>query len=147
MLIEELRNQEILKNLISLTNLLQQEINIALENIPLNSLEICILAYISKNEVTQYKIAKEFNTSIQRVNQITTKLEKFGYITKEEAVQNGRIIKKLALNPPAKEMLDVMMNSFLGNLESKGMKIENVLTLNEIVKKLLVDMTDKKVKK
>lgn len=144
MLVEELRNQEILKNLISLSNLLQQEIDATLENIPLNSLEICILAYINKNEVTQYKIAKEFNSSIQRVNQITTKLEKFGYITKEEAVQNGRIIKKLELNPPAKEMLELTMSSFLGNLESKGIKVENILNLNESVKKLLADMMSKK---
>ena len=70
MIADHINNSGVLRSIISLNNLVQNETKIILGAFPINYLEYSILIYVSQNLVTQYKISKEYNMSVQRINQI-----------------------------------------------------------------------------
>lgn len=97
MLANQVKNAGILRSMISLNNLIQEEIKVVLSEFPINYLEYSILTYVSQNILTQYKIAKEYNMSVQRINQIISSLEKIEFVEKKEIKINGRIAKEIII--------------------------------------------------
>lgn len=137
MLSEQIKNAGILRNLTSLYNFIQNDVNFFLEELPINYLEYSILTYISQNESTQYKIAEKYMVSFQRVSQIVNKLVKSGYIRKEEAICNGRIIKRLIISEKGEIILDDINNKLVKNFEEKNIQSEELIILNESLKRIL----------
>lgn len=137
MLLNQIKNAGILRNLTSFYNFIQNDINFFLEELPINYLEYSILMYISQNESTQYKIAEKYMVSFQRISQIVNKLVKSGYIRKEEATCNGRIIKKLIISQKGEILLDNINNKLVKNFEEKNIQTEELVILNESLKRIL----------
>lgn len=139
----QIKNEGILKNLIILNNLLQKEIDFFLHKYGINYTEFSILSYIAKNNPTQYRIAKEYKISIQRINQIAIKMQKYGYVKKIEKIKEGK----------TKEVLDVCLkmknemeeiNNHLIEVSKKKINSENLTNLNEAVQILINDLIDVK---
>lgn len=104
MLALQIKEKEILLNFIAMFNLIEKELKELLGEMELNYLEFSVLVYISKNEASQYRIAKKYKISLQRTHQIVKKLLESGYIDAREEKKNGRITKKLFLTKNIEEI-------------------------------------------
>lgn len=134
MLDHQINNSGILRSLISLNNLVQEEIKEILSGFPINCLEYSILLYINQNIVTQYKISKEYNISVQRTNQLVNNLEKYKFVTKREIKTNGRIAKEMIITPKCKKIIKEINGEIVKKIEKKGMKTDLLRVFNENVK-------------
>lgn len=134
MLDHQINNSGILRSLISLNNLVQEEIKEILSGFPINCLEYSILLYINQNIVTQYKISKEYNISVQRTNQLVNNLEKYKFVTKREIKTNGRIAKEMLITPKCKKIIKEINGEIVKKIEKKGMKTDLLRMFNENVK-------------
>lgn len=134
MLDHQINNSGILRSLISLNNLVQEEIKEILSGFPINCLEYSILLYINQNIVTQYKISKEYNISVQRTNQLVNNLEKYKFVTKREIKTNGRIAKEMLITPKCKKIIKEINGEIVKKIEKKGMKTDLLRVFNENVK-------------
>lgn len=134
MLDHQINNSGILRSLISLNNLVQEEIKEILSGFPINCLEYSILLYINQNIVTQYKISKEYNISVQRTNQLVNNLEKYKFVTKREIKTNGRIAKEMLITPKCKKIIKEINGEIVKKIEKKGMKTDLLRVFNENIK-------------
>lgn len=142
MLANQIKNEGILRNLISLNNLVQNEIEFFLDKLPINYSEFSILMYISQNDITQYMISKKYHISVQRVNQIINKLEKYGYIKKVDEIKNGRIGKRLVIDLKIEKQLDEINNGLIEIFENKNIDYENLIIFNKTLKIFLNNLKD-----
>lgn len=140
MLLEQIKNAGILRNLTSFYNFIQNDVNFFLEELPINYLEYSILMYISQNDSTQYRIAEKYMVSFQRVSQIVSKLVKAGYVRKEEAICNGRVIKRLIMSKKGEIILDDINSKLVKNFKEKNIQTEELIILNESLKRMLQDI-------
>lgn len=140
MLEEQIKKEGILGNFIGLFNLIEGEINDIIKELSLNQLEFSILAHISHNEVTQYKISKKYNISVQRTHQIVKKLLKEEYITFEKGVINGRVFKTLIIKPEISEKVEKINNQIISSLKGKKIKHSKLRDLNSLLKLFLSEL-------
>lgn len=134
MLANQIKNEGILRNLISLNNLVQSEIEFFLDKLPINYSEFSILMYISQNDITQYMISKKYHISVQRVNQIINKLERYGYIKKIDEIKNGRVGKRLVIDLKIEQQLDEINNGLIEIFKNKNIDYENLIIFNKTLK-------------
>ena len=127
------KQEEILTNLIAVFNLFEKEVHNLLKELELNYLEFSILVYISKNEMTQYKIAKKYKISVQRVHQIIKKLVKKNYIETNESIKNGRTTKNLICTLKL-EKIDEINNKIINQFKEKSIKSKNLKDFNQSLK-------------
>lgn len=142
MLEEQIKEEGVLANFIGLFNLIESGICNILKELSLNQLEFSILAHISYNEVTQYKISKKYNISIQRTHQIVKKLLKKDYITFEEGIINGRVFKKLVIKPEMSEKVEKINNQLINKLKSKKIKYSKLRDFNNLLKIFLCELPE-----
>lgn len=143
MLENQIKNEGILKNLIVLNNLVQKEIEFFLYKFAINYTEYSILSYISQCTPTQYRISKEYVISIQRVNQIITKMKNYGYVKKIDSIKNGKIVEVLDLSPEMKNEIEEINNRLI-EIATKKVDSENLGELNESLKILIGNLREKK---
>lgn len=134
MLANQIKNEGILKNFITLSNLIQKEINDILKDSPINYLEYSILMYANQNSVTQYKISKEYDISPQRINQFINNLEKNNFIDKEDDKVNGRAAKKIIVTRSGKKILKDVNNQIIERAERKEILPETLELFNDNLK-------------
>lgn len=142
MLANQIKNEGILRNLISLNNLVQSEIEFLLDKLPINYSEFSILMYISQSNITQYMISKKYHISVQRVNQIINKLEKYGYVKKIDEIKNGRIGKRLIIDLKIEKQLDEINNGLIEIFKNKNIDYENLIIFNNTLKIFLNNLRD-----
>lgn len=133
MLSSQIKEKEILANLIAVFNLFEQELRDLLKELELNCLEFSILVYISKNEVTQYRIAKKYKVSVQRVHQIVRTLLGKNYIKTTEEIKNGRIIKNLICTLKL-EKIEEINDKIIKKFKEKNIKSKNLKDFNQSLK-------------
>ena len=137
MLANQIKNEGILKNFITLSNLIQKEINDVLKDSPINYLEYSILMYANQNAVTQYKISKEYDISPQRINQFVNNLEKNNFIEKEDDKVNGRAAKKILVTRAGKKILKEVNNQIIERTSEREILPETLESLNENLKTVI----------
>lgn len=143
MLANQVKNAGILRSLISLNNLVEEEIKIILSDFPINHLEYSILMYISNEVLTQYKISKEYNISVQRINQLMNNLEKHELVTKREIKINGRLSKEMITTSKCKKVIKEINSEVIKKIETKGMESDLFNLLNQNLKNFLDDLRKK----
>lgn len=143
MLEEQVKKNGILGNLITLSNLVEKEINGLLGKLGLNYLEYSILVSVLNNETTQYRIAKKYNISIQRSHQIIKKLKKKTYIIAVEEKKGGRLLKNLFVAPEINKKIDDVNIKIKDKLENKKINYENLEEFNDILKTLIGRLENK----
>ncbi|MGL5054437.1 MAG: hypothetical protein ACRC54_01965 [Fusobacteriaceae bacterium] len=141
----QIKNEGILRNLIILSNLLEEQVEIFLENLGINFIEFSILGYIAKGSPTQYELSKEYEISLQRMSQIITKLEKYKYISKNEQVRNGKLIKILKIEPAMEKQID-KINDHIIEISNLKVNKENLEVFNKSLKILVKNLRDKEKK-
>lgn len=141
MLANQVKNEGILKNFITLNNLIQKEINDILKESPINYLEYSILMYANQNTVTQYKISKEYDISPQRINQFINNLEKHNFIEKEDDKVNGRAAKKILVTRSGKKILREVNNEIIERIEDKKILPETLELLNVNLKLVIAGLS------
>lgn len=143
MLEEQVKKNGILGNLITLSNLVEKEINGLLGKLGLNYLEYSILVSVLNNETTQYRIAKKYNISIQRSHQIIKKLKKKTYIIAVEEKKGGRLLKNLFVAPEINKKIDDVNIKIKDKLENKKINHKNLEEFNDILKILIGRLENK----
>ncbi|MGL5657278.1 MAG: MarR family winged helix-turn-helix transcriptional regulator [Fusobacteriaceae bacterium] len=141
MLANQVKSEGILKNFITLNNLIQKEINDILKDSPINYLEYSILMYSSQNTVTQYRISKEYDISPQRINQFINNLEKHNFIDKEDDKVNGRAAKKILVTRAGKKILKEVNNEIVERIEEKQILPETLKALNANLKLVITGLS------
>lgn len=139
MIADHINNSGVLRSIISLNNLVQNETKIILGAFPINYLEYSILIYVSQNLVTQYKISKEYNMSVQRINQFMTNLEKNDFVLKKEIKTNGRVAKEIFITQKGKKIIKKINEEVNKRVERVEIKSE---MLNSLKKMLLLFKED-----
>lgn len=138
MLEKQIKEKGILANLITLINLIEEDISELLEDLNISYFEYSILNNILINpETTQYEISKKYNISIQRAHQIRKKFEKESYILMQEEVKNGRTIKKLLVNEEIKKKIEEINNKIINRAKTKKIKYKKLEQLNTLLKELI----------
>lgn len=143
MLANQVKNAGILRSMISLNKLIQEEIKIVLSEFPINYLEYSILTYASQNVVTQYKIAKEYNMSVQRINQIISTLEKIEFIIKKEVKINGRIAKEIIITTKGEKKIKKINEKVTKILETKDIDANLLNSFDKSLKVFLENLSTK----
>lgn len=138
MLGDEIRDKGIFKKMVKLGHLIENLIEESIELYPITFLEASILFNISKVEKIQYQIAKEYGISPQRMNQITTKLEKNKYIKKIEILHNGKKTKKMELTTQGREVLEKIMFRIEEKMSALGLQKTEFEVLNSAIDKILI---------
>lgn len=138
----QIKNEGILRSLIILNNLVQKEIEFFLYKFAINYTEFSILSYISQNNPTQYRIAKEYDISIQRINQIVIKLQKYGYVKKIDIVKNGKVAQVLDTEQKMKSQIEEINNSLI-KISQEKIDSLNLIALNKSLKILINDLRKK----
>lgn len=141
MIVSHINNPEVLRSIISLNNLVQNETKLILDIFPINYLEYSILVYVSQNLVTQYKISKEYNISNQRINQFVTNLEKNDLVLKKEIKVNGRVLKELIITQKGKKIIKKIDDEINKKIESAEIKSEVLSFLKKIILLLKEDFS------
>lgn len=138
MLEKQIKEKGILANLITLINLIEEDISELLEDLNISYFEYSILNNILINpETTQYEISKKYNISIQRAHQIRKKFEKESYILMQEEIKNGRTIKKLLVNEEIKKKIEEINNKIINRAKTKKIKYKKLEQLNTLLKELI----------
>lgn len=140
MLKNKIGNAGVLRNLISLNNLLQKRIKLILREFTINYLDYSILVYSNQNSVTQYKIAKMYNISVQRINQIMSNLEKGEYVTKKEMFSNGRVVKEIVVTEKGKRVIKKVDNELIEKVQLNDISFDMVNSFEKVLKSLLDDL-------
>lgn len=139
MIADHINNSGVLRSIISLNNLVQNETKEILGTFPINYLEYSILIYVSQNLVTQYKISKEYNMSVQRINQFMTNLEKNELVFKKEIKTNGRMAKEIFITQKGKKIIKKINDEVNKRVERLEIKAE---MLNSLKKMLILFKED-----
>lgn len=137
MLEKQMKKSGIFTNLISLSNLLETEIRKLSKELSISHFELSILVYISQQETTQYRISKKYNTSIQRIHQITKKFVEKGYVTTLEEFYKGRILKKLFINSEIEKTLNQVNYRIIKKLKTQKITYGNLSKLDDILEVIL----------
>lgn len=140
MLKNKMGNAGFLINLISLNNLLQKRIKLILREFAINYLDYSILVYSSQNLATQYKIAKIYNISVQRINQIMSNLEKGEYIIKKEMFANGRVVKEIIVTEKGKRVIKKVNSELIEKVQLNDISFDMVNSFEKVLKSLLDDL-------
>lgn len=143
MLEKNIKKCEIFSNLISLSNLLETEIRGLSKELSISHFEVSMLMHISKEKTTQYRIAKKYSTSIQRVHQITKKFKKRGYVTISEELDKGRLLKKMSISTDIERSLNQINNVIGEKLGAKKITSRNLTALDSILKIVLEKLNTK----
>lgn len=141
MLANQVKNAGILRSMISLNNLIQEEIKVVLSEFPINYLEYSILTYVSQNILTQYKIAKEYNMSVQRINQIISSLEKIEFVEKKEIKINGRIAKEIIITTKGEKKIKKINDKVIKMLEMKDIDANLLSSFDKSLKVFLENLS------
>lgn len=143
----QIKNEGILRNLIILSNLLEEQVENFLENLGINFIEFSILRNIAKENPTQYELSKEYEISLQRMSQIVTKLEKYKYISKNEQVRNGKLIKILKIEPEMEKQIE-KINDYIIEISNLKVNKDNLQVFSKSLKILVNNLRvkDKKGK-
>lgn len=139
MIADHINNSGVVRSIISLNNLVQNETKEILGTFPINYLEYSILIYVSQNLVTQYKISKEYNMSVQRINQFMTNLEKNELVLKKEIKTNGRMAKEIFITQKGKKIIKKINDEVNKRVERLEIKAE---MLNSLKKMLILFKED-----
>lgn len=139
MIADHINNSGVVRSIISLNNLVQNETKEILGTFPINYLEYSILIYVSQNLVTQYKISKEYNMSVQRINQFMTNLEKNELVLKKEIKTNGRMAKEIIITQKGKKIIKKINDEVNKRVERLEIKAE---MLNSLKKMLILFKED-----
>ncbi|MGL5656742.1 MAG: hypothetical protein ACRCXY_07905 [Fusobacteriaceae bacterium] len=139
MIADHINNSGVVRSIISLNNLVQNETKEILGTFPINYLEYSILIYVSQNLVTQYKISKEYNMSVQRINQFMTNLEKNELVFKKEIKTNGRMAKEIFITQKGKKIIKKINDEVNKRVERLEIKAE---MLNSLKKMLILFKED-----
>lgn len=141
----QIKNEGILRNLIILSNLLEEQVEVFLNNLGINFIEFSILNYISNESTTQYELSKEYEISLQRISQIITKLEKYKYITKNEQIRNGKLIKILKIEPEMEKQIE-KVNDYIIEISNLKVNKDNLEVFSKTLKILVKNLKVKEKK-
>ncbi|MGL5055643.1 MAG: hypothetical protein ACRC54_08220 [Fusobacteriaceae bacterium] len=138
MLEKQIKEKGILANLITLINLIEEDISELLEGLNISYLEYSVLNNILITpKTTQYEISKRYNISIQRAHQIIKKFEREAYIVMQEEVKSGRTIKKLLVNEEVRKKIEEINNKIINRAKTKKIKPKKLELLNTLLKELI----------
>lgn len=143
MLEKQIKKSSVFTNLISLSNLLETEIRKLSKELSISHFELSVLVYISQQETTQYKVAKKYSTSIQRIHQITKKFVEKGYITTLEEFEKGRVLKKLFIDSEIENKLEQINSRIIKRLKTKNITYGNLSKLEDILEVILEKFSSK----